>query len=599
LWMLCELFRQTGQIPANLGEVFRAFTQGYAGHLKQDVPVESDRAWWQPVLKQLAWVMMQGTQPTELRVAIQEEEAVRAIAQFLQDKVPHAEDFARKCLRDLQKHHLIQSGTNSKELEFRHQLIQEYYAAEALLEQLPSLSDEQLKQTYLNFLKWKEPLALMLALVEEQTQATRVVRLAIEVDWRLAARLTGEVKPAFQSQTVGLIAALEVPNWLKAELLGMTRSKSTIQGLRQQLEHSDSVVRERAAFALGKIWSESAIPGLRQRLEHSDSIVRRRAAEALGKIGAESAIPGLLQRLEDSDSVVRRRAASALGKIGSESAIPGLLQRLEDYDSVVRRRAAEALGEIGSESAIPGLLQRLEHSNSIVRGRAAEALGKIGSESAIPGLLQRLEDSDSVVRRRAAEALGEIGSESAIPGLLQRLEDSDSVMRRRAAEALGEIGSESAIPGLLQRLEDSDSVVRGRAASALGEIGSESAIPGLLQRLEDFDSVVRRRAASALGNIAKKHANAITPQIPHLLTLIPTQSGQEAHRVIGAIQENCKFYNYDIYQVYLETQKRDQSKGQTSDQSNILNYNFPNVTEFKNFENVNQYHEAPPKDPTS
>jgi predicted NACHT family NTPase len=40
LWMLCGLFRQTGQIPANLGEVFRAFTQGYEKHLKADVPVE-------------------------------------------------------------------------------------------------------------------------------------------------------------------------------------------------------------------------------------------------------------------------------------------------------------------------------------------------------------------------------------------------------------------------------------------------------------------------------------------------------------------------------------------------------------------------------
>jgi predicted NACHT family NTPase len=45
LWMLCDLFRQTGQIPNNLGEVFRAFTQGYEKNLKADVPVESDRRW--------------------------------------------------------------------------------------------------------------------------------------------------------------------------------------------------------------------------------------------------------------------------------------------------------------------------------------------------------------------------------------------------------------------------------------------------------------------------------------------------------------------------------------------------------------------------
>ena len=116
LWMLCGLFQQTGAIPENLGLVFRLFTQGYERNLKQDVMVESEREWWKPVLQQLAWVMMQGEKPIELRVAISREDAVRAIAQFLEGKVPYAEDFARKCLRDLQKHHLIQAGMSNEAL---------------------------------------------------------------------------------------------------------------------------------------------------------------------------------------------------------------------------------------------------------------------------------------------------------------------------------------------------------------------------------------------------------------------------------------------------------------------------------------------------
>jgi predicted NACHT family NTPase len=79
LWMLCGLLRQTGEIPENLGQVFRSFTQRYDRQLKSDVPIESDRAWWQPVLRQLAWVMMQGEKPTELRVAMGWEGAVGAI----------------------------------------------------------------------------------------------------------------------------------------------------------------------------------------------------------------------------------------------------------------------------------------------------------------------------------------------------------------------------------------------------------------------------------------------------------------------------------------------------------------------------------------
>ncbi|MDX2253926.1 MAG: hypothetical protein NW214_00265 [Pseudanabaenaceae cyanobacterium bins.39] len=37
-------------------------------------------------------------------------------------------------------------------------------------------------------------------------------------------------------------------------------------------------------------------------------------------------------------------------------------------------------------------------------------------------------------------------------------------------------------------------------------------------------------------------------QLPHLLTLIPTESSQEALSVITAIQSRCKYYNYDIAQ---------------------------------------------------
>jgi hypothetical protein len=57
---------------------------------------------------------------------------------------------------------------------------------------------------------------------------------------------------------------------------------------------------------------------------------------------------------------------------------------------------------------------------------------------------------------------------------------------------------------------------------------------------------VRRRAADALGKIAKQHAEKVAPHLPHLLTLIPSESGKEFHRLILAIQAACKYYNYPI-----------------------------------------------------
>ena len=507
LWMLCSVFAENeNHIPANLGSVFRCFCELYAHQLKQDVPAaEESPEWWQPMLQQLAWVMTRGESATEIQVAISRQKAEAVLAEFLAGKVAHPADCARRWLKDLLKYHLLQLGTGNQ-IEFRHQLIQEYYAAESLLQRLPSLGRDELKWEYLNYLKWTEPLALMLELVEEEALAVQVVQWGLEMDWALGARLAGAVQPQWQEQTVGLVSGLNLPQFYIVELLGKIGSEAAIPPLVKALEHSNSDVRSSAVSALAQIGSEAAIPGLLQALEHSDSDVRSSAANALGQISSEAAIPGLLQALKDFYWTVRHSAVSVLAQIGSEAAIPGLLQALKDFYWTVRHSAANALGQIGSEAAIPGLLQALEHSDSDVRSSAVFALGQIGSEAAIPGLLQALKDSDWDVRRSVASALAQIGSEAAIPGLTQALADPNLYVRRSAADSLGQIGLEAAIPGLIQALEDREFYVRRNSAFALGEIGSKAATFGLIQALEDREFYIRINAAFALGKIGSKAA---------------------------------------------------------------------------------------------
>ena len=589
LEMLCDVFRRTGKIPENLGLVFREFTQHYERNLKEGVRIESDLAWWKPVLKQLAWVMMQGEKATEFRVAIGRDEAVRAIAQFLKGKVPYAEDFARKCLRDLQKHHLIEAGENSEELEFLHQLIQEYYAAEALLAQLPRLDDARLKREFLNYLKWTEPLALMLALVENEAQAGQVVMLALEVDWKLAARLAGEVKREFQEQTVGLIDDLNVPNWLKINLLQKMRSNSAVLKLLKCVEYSELKIVRYAVYVLGEIGSESeaAIPALLKLIEHSDYDISWFAAWAIGEISSEAAIPALLRLIEHSDYEVRWRAKLALDAICSETAIPSLLKLAEHSDSDIGWKAVAILGRVGSDTATTSLLKLVENSHPNLRERAATALGGIGSKTAVLGLLKLAEDPISDVRWSAAHALGEIGSEIAISGLLKLVEDPISDVRISTAEALSKINSPTAIAALFKLAKDTNLGVQERATEILVDLNSASSIPSsssfdsdleqkaaeilsnissepnisdLLKLIEDSNSDVYQRVA--LGNFTKMYANKFAQYLPHLLTLISTDSGEDVDRVILAIQENCKYYNYEIFQAYLEAQKADQQKSQ-------------------------------------
>ena len=323
LWMLCGVISQTpnAKLPTNLGGVFKAFTNTYevssvrvyeVAALKGDVKPLSDRRLWSKSLNHLAFKMMQGETPVDFRVVISRHEAENILNELFKQEVSPSQT-ARDCLDDLLNYHLLQIKTGD-EIEFRHQLIQEYYAAEYLLRQLPKLSDVALQRHYLNYLKWTEPIALMLALVEDEAQAARVVELAIGVDLMWGARSAGEVKEEFQRKAIGFVTSLDVSPLLKIEFLEQTRSEQAISGLLQALENPDSDIRRRAANALDKLNSEQVIPALINALEHPDSFVRGRAAEALGKMGNPRPL-GKLWKVQLS--ATRIKAYSAIATIQS------------------------------------------------------------------------------------------------------------------------------------------------------------------------------------------------------------------------------------------------------------------------------------------
>ncbi|NJS12105.1 MAG: NACHT domain-containing protein [Microcoleus sp. CSU_2_2] len=313
LKMMCEVFESTGEIPQSKGELFQKFDWRY-DEIKGITPVSDDfRRFKSDLLQQLAFVMLQGDsqQSTDGFVTINRDRAEGILECWLRDRgVLDAPTKAKEWLEDLLEHHLLQVAAKPEEIEFHHQLFQEYYAGRALLKLFDekhqdAIDDERFKHFYLNYFKWTEPLAFMLSLLGDEVQAVRVVRLALEVDLMLGARLAGEVKREFQKQTVGLVDGLDVPGWLKVELLGEVRSNEGIPRLLKFVEDSDSDVRIRVANALGAIGSEAANYELFKLVADSDSHVRWSVADTLGKIGDKAGIHGLLKLIEDSDSYVR------------------------------------------------------------------------------------------------------------------------------------------------------------------------------------------------------------------------------------------------------------------------------------------------------
>jgi HEAT repeat protein len=566
LWMLCIVFEQVGVIPKNLGSLFREFDKAYE-KLKCDIPVsEGFRDWRFKLLRHLGFAMTQGESPRDPQLVISREEAESILGDFLQGKVPYSEKCAVDWLKDLLRLHLIElvieSGKEDR-IRFRHQLFQEYYAAEYLLQRLRHLSDEKLKRDYLNYLKWTEPLTLMLALEEKEAQGLRVVKLAVDVDLQLGARLAGEVKPEFQEKTVGLILELDVPELLKIEFLGITRSECAIARLSQTLNHESPDICWSATNGLGKIGTEQAFSGLLKALEDPDVDVYTRAAEWLGYLGCRAALQGLRKKLADINSSIHERqfysdldariwmsiveaigklnkqeaiselhnkvlegldvplnffvacgAGKLLGQIDAEGAVPELLQALEDPSSHIRRQqAAVVLGEMGNKEAIPGLRKAsLEDLEFSVRQSATEALANLDREAAIQRLLKELaEPNDANNRKWAAEILIKMNNQTVVPGLRELLNHPDENVSWSAAIALGQLSRKEALPSLIDRLKYDNCNVRGTAATVLGQLGNQQAIPALREALKDKHYSVRRSAAIALGQLGSEEA------IPELL----------------------------------------------------------------------------------
>jgi predicted NACHT family NTPase len=387
LWMLCEVFQQSPehQMPSNLAGIFQAFTRMYEDSsvrkhevalLKGDVRPLSDRRLWKPALQAIAATMMQGETKVDFRRVIPRHEAERELSRiFPNEKFP-----ARDILDDLLKYHLLQNRS-ADQIEFRHQLIQEYYAAEYLLLLLPELSDEQLKRDYLNLLKWTEPIALMLALIDKDDQALRVIKLAADdVDLSLGAKLTSKIRSKLQQNTINhLITETKLCEIIKIHLLGLTQSDSAIPYLLSLLERNDFDLQYSLSQALERIGTKTLAEKLIDFIDSENAIERIMAISALGNLFFPEVELALRKALQHSSPETRWSAAEALGNHKSQESEKDLILTLSDSSPTVRSNAAIALGNMGSCRAISRLSALLFEEDLPFNIEIAYALAKIGS----------------------------------------------------------------------------------------------------------------------------------------------------------------------------------------------------------------------------
>ena len=262
---------------------------------------------------------------------------------------------------------------------------------QSLIYQLSQLTDEQLKRDYLNHLEWTESIASILPLIDD-SEALRVVSLALDVDLMLGSFLAGKVKPEFQKETVGWIYELEISDELKLKLLTKTKSKFAAYFLEDFIKN---------------IYNEPA------HLSYLYEKFISQAIKDLEIVDAGLYTRILLNLLEDERQWVRRMGIAIFGEHIDKSEISILTELLKDENKHIRYKAILALGKITDDSLLGIIIKALDDEFPAVRGIAVAILGRIGGKSILNRIIYFLDDEDRTVRSQTVKALKLIGGELA------------------------------------------------------------------------------------------------------------------------------------------------------------------------------------------
>ena len=585
LWMLCEVFNQTPnqQLPNNLGGIFQIFTGMYevssirkheVAVLKGDVRPLSDRRLWKPALKHLASVMMQGKQPIDFRVVLTRSEAEEALLEVFQN-----ESFpVRDLLDDLLKYHLLQNKAPDI-IEFRHQLIQEYYAAEWLLDRTGQLDDETLECDYLNYLKWTEPLAL----VDDEALAVRVVERSFAVDLMLGARLAGEVRHQHQSKTVKLIDQIitknQILDYLKIKVLGKTRSEFAIDKLIKLKDssfgcpHIDALIKIKSTkvvdhfieiFDLDGISlcyfttsrdqyledniNQDIIKKLAHKLESDSSRVRERSAAILKRTSPDTLCAEALLLSKHRNPEIRVEVLKLLDCCDARICKHIIFNGLEDSEVDVQIASIFALNILDNqESSDKILLKILNHSqNGDLKLAAAGVLGMKGRVEALPILLEALNYSCSDRKKFAIKVLGDLHHDSSVSRIILFLEFEE--FRDETQQALLKFGESFSSQILIDYWDDLSSESQDALLYVLMLIRDESALMKILLESTRGNYEIRLRAISYLGNFNNQKAHE------RLLELLIDQDYNVCEHAWSGIN---KLENSEIFHKILNTNEID------------------------------------------
>lgn len=254
----------------------------------------------------------------------------------------------------------------------------------------------------------------------------------------------------------------------------------------------------------------------RRGLEHSDPLVRKKAALAVGRLRDRRGTSLLVDHLRDPDSTVQAEVMFALGLLQDTAAIGAVLARYNDRPGLWREAAQEgitALAKINDPrvaSFFSGILRGTQtltvDAPPIVVVQVAREVWRLGPSGPVAELIPFLRDTLVEMRQAALYSVGRVRPPSAGSDLLLSLRDDLALLRSWAARALTKTYADSAnlpadavMTGLRRLLADGDDGVRINALRSLGSFRLPDLSGSIIPLLGDPDVNTRVQAAATLG----------------------------------------------------------------------------------------------------
>ncbi|HRJ52619.1 MAG TPA: HEAT repeat domain-containing protein [Candidatus Thiothrix moscowensis] len=510
--MLCDTYSTSENVAQNQGELFRQFTHDqYEKHKPKDTLTPRHNEFFDfrdEVLQEIAFYMMNaGGDGKGIWLQVKRTDIEKRLEKYFRDKgLSDAPSKVKQWLDDALNFYLLQRSADKDEVEFTHQLFQEYYAAEYLQNNFDNFTDEEFGSHYLNSLKWTETISLLISLFPDWSSIERLLRIALSIDLKLMATLSGKVKDQYQTMAFDfLLHCFNVDTHPGTVfLLGKNATTLAVGKLTDLLNNRNVKVRIAATNSLVDISDPSTLSFLIHSLKDESPEVRELAVLAVGNIGGDDIYHSLIELIHDDFPTVRSSIALALGMLDNTDVSDILISLLKDKSSEVRESAAISLGHLRCKKAVKPLLELLHGDELSSIESYLSALKDIGDISILQSIIDFLhEQGNDELTDSWLELLKGFADSylEDINNLIEIFQSKDQDVPNGLANLISKTKDYRAVNFCLLLSSHENTKVRFWSVYILSQLADKRSTETLVGLLKNEDSEIRFWAAYGLGEI--------------------------------------------------------------------------------------------------